>query len=888
MSELQRKYLSEYQPSPFLIDQVFLTVRLTSSLTQVISELLVKANHRQPSHRLTLVGEDVKLVSLMVNGQLLSEADYQLTSETLSFELSGSEALVIIETEINPQANSRLEGLYLSDGVFCTQCEAEGFRRISYYLDRPDVMALFTTRIEAEKAMAPVLLSNGNLIESGLLDSDRHYAVWHDPFPKPSYLFALVAGDLVCRKQSFVTAENRMVSLEIYVKAHHADRCDHALASLANAMRWDEKVFGLSYDLDRYMIVAVDDFNMGAMENKGLNVFNARFVLADPQTATDTDYVNIDSVIAHEYFHNWTGNRVTCRDWFQLTLKEGLTVYRDQLYTEQTLLGKVKRIEDVRDLRSVQFAEDAGPLRHPIQPNSYVEMNNFYTATVYEKGAEVVRIYESLLGATGFRKGMDLYFSRHDGQAVRVEDFRQAMADANGVDLSQMQAWYTQAGTPELNIEVEWQSDCHRLTIRVIQSLPNNADFNPFLIPFSMSLFNESGVRQSALLVQGQGQWNDSDGMIWLTQQVETLVFEQVNTKPRLSLLRNFSAPVVVKLSRTLDDWLWQARYDDDLFNRWEAWQQVWMSIILTNEQSLRSGGASQFPDALLPMVRQLISDPSLPLDWLSEALKLPGFDYLAQQQSVVSPHSLLDAIDQLKSWLASSLQESLRNRLADCLANIDQFEFNASVMANRAWCHLLLSYLAKIGDRETFAWATKQVLKSTNMTNSMAALVFLVHNRAEDTEQALEVFYDRWQSVSLVLDKWFAVQANNPSANIAQIAQLCAHESFVRTNPNRVRSVLGNFSRANPRLFHQADGAGYRFMTAQIKEIDEINPQIAARLVQAFSQWKRLSEPLRQLAGEALGGLATQGPLSKDVQEVLDNMGYLSDHNQCGKVSIA
>ncbi len=876
MSALQPKFLADYQPSSFLIERLELNFCLHGTATQVESKLYIRANHENDGQLLSLQGEDLSLLSVKLNGELLSSHQYTLTDESLQFFVMGKEAVVEIQTEINPQANSRLEGLYLSDGVFCTQCEAEGFRRITYYLDRPDVMSVFTTRIESDRSLAPVLLSNGNLIESGDLDNDRHYAVWHDPFPKPSYLFALVAGDLVCQQRPFVTAEGKDVSLEIYVKQHHASRCQHALSSLANAMRWDEQTFGRCYDLDRYMIVAVDDFNMGAMENKGLNVFNARFVLADPQTATDTDYINIDAVIAHEYFHNWTGNRITCRDWFQLTLKEGLTVYRDQLYTEQTLLGKVKRIEDVRTLRSIQFAEDASPLRHPIQPASYVEMNNFYTATVYEKGAEVVRIYESLLGKAGFRKGMDLYFERHDGQAVRVQEFRQAMADANGVDLSQMHAWYVQAGTPHVEVKHLWDEQSQTLSLTFKQSLPHTEDFQPLLIPMSMAIFTESGTRQAVKLVQGQGRWQESEGLLWLSQAEEKVVFSQVAESPRLSLLRNFSAPIILQRELSLEDWLWLATHDDDLFNRWEAWQQVWVKVILSGVQSMQQGQAMSLPEQILPVLRSMMLNQALPVDWLAETLRLPSFDYLAQQLEVLSPNLLLAAIDCLKNWLANELADSMWQVIASRLPAIEAFEYAADVIANRSWCHVLMGYLAHKHDERVFEWAYQQVIQANNMTNSQFALSLLVHHAAAQATDALALFYQRWHGVSLVLDKWFSVQASNPKAEVSDIMNLCLHEHFVRTTPNRVRSVLGVFGRANPRVFHQADGAGYRLLATQIAEIDAINPQVAARLVQAFSMWKRLDAAHRQGASDALTQLVGQKHLSKDLREVLSHLGFV------------
>jgi aminopeptidase N len=875
MPELQRKYLSDYQPSNFLIDSVDLRVRLDPTATEVSSALTIRANHDDESQVLTLNGEDLSLVYIRVDGQVLSDSEYVLTEDGLQIQLAGREFLVEIQTVINPQANSRLEGLYLSDGIFCTQCEAEGFRRITYYLDRPDVMAVYTTRIESPAALAPVLLSNGNLVESGTMKNAWHYAVWHDPFPKPCYLFALVAGDLVCQQRPFITAEGKAVSLEVYVKQHHASLCDHALLSLENSMRWDEQTFGRCYDLNRYMIVAVDAFNMGAMENKGLNVFNARFVLADPQSATDTDYINIDAVIAHEYFHNWTGNRVTCRDWFQLTLKEGLTVYRDQLYTEQTLLGKVKRIEDVRGLRSIQFAEDASPLRHPIQPDSYVEMNNFYTATVYEKGAEIVRIYESLLGTSGFRKGMDLYFARHDGQAVRVEEFRNAMADANGVDLSQMHAWYSQAGTPTLSVTFEWHADAQVLQLSVKQSLPVARNFQPLLIPLSIAIFNDAGYRQSVKLQQGKGHWHNSEGMIWITQAQETIVFAQVAEPPRLSLLRNFSAPVVLQMERSLDDWLWQAAHDDDLFNRWEAWQQVWVSLILSGQQALAQGQPMSLPDFLLPIIEAMLLNDELPAAWLAEALRLPSFDYLAQQVNPLYPMLVLDAMQQLKTWLAHGLKGAMWQVLEVRLASTQAFAFSSDIIANRSWCHLLLDYLAAIGDERAFDWALQQVNLANNMTNSQAALTLLVHHQAPQAHHALTSFYQRWKDVGLVLDKWFSVQATNPKASIEQIESLCQHEQFIRTTPNRVRSVLGVFGRANPRVFHQADGAGYHLLVDQLAEIDAINPQIAARLIQAFNPWQKLDSVQREQAESALASLAARAHLSKDLREVLGNLGH-------------
>ncbi len=877
---LMPKHLIDYQQPHFLVHEVSLRFVLHPTQTRVYSRLVITRNPDVAfSAVLSLMGEDLILHAVSIDGVSLSATDYQLTSERLLLNIKQDSAVIEIETEINPQANSRLEGLYLSDGVFCTQCEAEGFRRITYFSDRPDVMASYTVRIEAPTDLAPVLLSNGNLLEQGLMDLDGwHYAQWQDPHPKPCYLFALVAGDLVCRQRPFVTAEGRNVSLEVYVKAHHGERCEHALVSLEKAMRWDEQRFGLCYDLDRYMIVAVDDFNMGAMENKGLNVFNARFVLADPQTATDIDYTNIDSVIAHEYFHNWTGNRVTCRNWFQLTLKEGLTVFRDQLYTEETLLGKVKRIEDVRTLRSVQFAEDASPLQHPIQPASYVEMNNFYTATVYEKGAEVVRIYQTLLGKDGFRNGMDLYFARHDGQAVTVHEFRAAMSDANGVDLSQMHAWYTQAGTPRLDMTQHWSEATGELVIQLKQSLPNAKDFQSLLVPISLAIFNTFGERQACALSVGKGKWGVSEGVLWFDCAQASFTFSGLTAEPKLSLLRDFSAPVILTSQRSLADWLWQAQYDDDLFNRWEGWQQAWLSIILSGVSQLRAGHNFSMPEQLLPVLRAMLADDRLDAGWLAEVLRLPSFDYCSQQLEVLWVDELLLAMNRLRSWLGTVLATDFL-AIAQRYSGEASFTFSAQAIGHRALHHLLFAYLAQARNEVAFTWAIEQIRLAESMTHVQAALTLLVHNDAPQAKEGLALFFERWHDINLVLDKWFALQASSPLARAKQVDDLCNHQSFIWTNPNRVRSVLSSLGRLNPSAFHQVDGEGYRLLAQRVAEVDAINHQVASRVLQAFNTWRKLPEERRVLAKAALESLVHIDRLSRDVREVLMNL--LANHDE-------
>jgi aminopeptidase N len=863
----ERHLLADYRPLDYQLTSLDMWFVLDAVQTHVCTAFHVVTLTDAPVV-MVLNGEALTLISVRLNDRLLSASDYALGSDTLSLSLPSGESKLEIVTHISPIHNTQLQGLYVSDGVFCTQCEAEGFRRITYFPDRPDAMTRYRVYIEAAKSVAPVLLSNGNCVEKGDLADDRHYAIWEDPYAKPSYLFALVAGDLTCQSRPYVTADGRDVSLEVYVKAHHAHRCNHALTSLASAMRWDEETFGLNYDLDRYMIVAVDDFNMGAMENKGLNVFNARFVLADPDTATDVDYANVDSVIAHEYFHNWTGNRVTCRNWFQLTLKEGLTVFRDQSYTEDTLLGAVKRIDDVRTLRSVQFNEDAGPMRHPIMPDAYVEMNNFYTATVYEKGAEVVRVYQTLLGKAGFRKGMDTYFARHDGDAVTVHEFRHAMADANGYDLSQMHAWYTQAGTPVVLLSWQWDG-VSKVTIQCAQHIPHVEGFQPLLIPIAVAVFNAQGERQSATLVQGDGRWQESDGVLWLRQAQEVFVLQGVSQAPVFSWLRGFSAPIILTLSRSLSDWLWQAHFDDDLFNRWEACQQAWVSVLKSGVLSLRDGLAYTPPEEMFALVEQLLANTQLPRAWLVEALRLPSFDYLAQQLDTLWVDEWLAVLNTTKQCLGVRLHDAWWQQIDRCDSS-SSYRFDADEMSRRALRNLALSYLCESQDEKAWTLAAAQVAASHNMTDVQAALTMLVHTGAPQASAALAAFYDRWHTVPLVLDKWFSIQASSPKASAQEIDALSHHVSFVWTNPNRVRSVYGVMGRANPAAFHQADGAGYSCLAQRVSEMDAFNPQLASRVLQAFSVWRKCPSSLQSLAGDALSSLVSLERLSKDVREVL------------------
>jgi len=878
MNQVNVNYLKDYQPTDYLIDSVDLCFELEPNATKVCNKMRVRC--RQHSGRdlfpaLTLNGEGLRLLSVSMNGQHLDPEQYQLTNECLTLNPDTAEFELEVVTQINPAENTALEGLYLSSGNFCTQCEAEGFRRISYFLDRPDVLTTYHTKIIADKQAYPVLLSNGNLIESGTLDNGRHYAVWHDPFKKPCYLFALVAGNLVYLEDHYQTADDRQVVLRIYSDAHHLPRCRHAMDSLIYSMQWDEQRFGLIYDLDIYMIVAVDDFNMGAMENKGLNIFNSKFVLADPDTATDTDYEGVEAVIAHEYFHNWTGNRVTCRDWFQLTLKEGLTVFRDQEFTADRLSPAVKRIEDVRRLRSHQFAEDAGPMSHPIQPQSYIEMNNFYTLTVYEKGAEVVRLYQTLLGRAGFRKGMDLYFKRHDGQAVRVEDFRQAMADANHANLDQMQAWYTQAGTPELHISVEFDAGVLRLTAH--QSLANQSDFMPFLIPLKIGFLDEQGdVVVPQLEDENATDVRLEHGSLVLSVSKKQQIFEfkGLNSKPYISLLREFSAPVKLDYDYTEEELAFLARHDSDAFSKWEAAQRLALIDLmrnieaLSNDKPFRLGQA--YAEVFSDLLTQGLEHPDTDRALQAYALTLPDIGYLIEQYQQVDIDALVKAHQQMKVSLASRYRALLQQVYTDC-QDKQAYVYSKTPIAKRLLKNTCLQYLTADGDQASLQQAFDQYQQQANMTDVQAALTALSHHQASLTDDVLLDFYQRWQDEPLVLDKWFSIQAASQAADtFNRVQALVTHPKFSFNNPNRVRSLVGVFSKLNPAAFHQADGAAYAWLGAMVLRLDQINPQVAARMLTPLIQWRKF-DASRQALMLAELNLLKHKVKSKDVYELLE-----------------
>ncbi len=897
MDQAQTIYLKDYQAPAFLVDQVSLTFSLQPNATEVLSRIQYRRNPAasDPAAPLMLDGHNMELLSVLLDGKTLSSDDYQLHDHGLNISNIPDAFELEITTRINPQGNTALEGLYRSGGNYCTQCEAQGFRRITYYQDRPDVMAPFSVRIVADKQSNPVLLSNGNPIGQGELDNGMHWAEWHDPFIKPCYLFALVAGDLSSVEDHFTTMSGRDITLRIFTEEHHIHQCGHAMASLKRAMLWDEKRFDLEYDLDLFMIVAVDDFNMGAMENKGLNVFNSRLVFASPESATDGDYMAIEAVIGHEYFHNWTGNRITCRDWFQLSLKEGLTVFRDQEFTADTHSHAVKRIEDVRLLRTHQFAEDAGPMAHPIRPASYMEINNFYTVTVYEKGAEVVRLYQSLLGVDGFRRGMDLYFKRHDGQAVSTEDFLAAMADANNRDLSQMQQWYDQAGTPRLSVSMDYDADSKSCTLHCQQFSPaahatgasdewddecsNESDKKPFLIPLELGLLLPDGTELQLQLAE-EDEPQGTTITVLITEMQQSFSFINVTAKPLPSLLRGFSAPVELEYNYTLAEHAFLMSHDSDSFNRWAAAQALAMQTLLNmiSDDSKPTAIVSEAFAALL-------ADEELDMALKAEALLLPSEADIAEACSknageFFAPALIHDARQQLRYFLASHLRTDLEShyqRLLPAQGMDDE------AMQQRSLKNVCLSYLSVLNDEASTALVAEQFNTASNMTDQFAALSALSNCDCPERSAALSSFEQRWMDDANVMDKWFAVQATSSlPGTLAHVKALMAHEKFDMRNPNKVRALIGAFAMRNPARFHAVDGSGYTFVADQVLELDKLNPQVASRMVRALINWKRI-EPVRsRLMYHQLQRIAASEALSPDVFEIVSkSLATNEDHNQ-------
>ncbi len=863
-------YLKDYQAPVFLIDQTDLRFELGDNKTLVKARLSIRRNpnYHLGGRTLSLHGDtSLVLCRLAVNEQVLGEGDYKRTEQGLVINAVPDEFVLEIVTEINPDANTALEGLYRSDGIFCTQCEAEGFRRITFYLDRPDVMSTFRTTIEADKTECPILLSNGNLIDAGESMDGRHWVTWEDPFPKPAYLFALVAGNLSKIQDQYVTMSGRKVALELYAAEKDLDKLDHAMLALKNAMKWDEQVYGREYDLDIYMIVAVDFFNMGAMENKGLNVFNTSCVLASPETTTDMGFQRVEGVVAHEYFHNWSGNRVTCRDWFQLSLKEGFTVFRDSEFTADMNSRTVKRVEDVSVLRTAQFAEDAGPMAHPVRPDSFIEISNFYTMTVYEKGAEVVRMIHTLLGSELFRKGSDLYFERHDGQAVTTDDFVQAMQDASGRDLTQFKRWYSQAGTPQLNIRDHYDAATQTYRLVISQSCPatpGQPSKQPFHIPVALGLLDADG--QDIPFANGE-----ATKVLELTEKDHSFVFTGIPAKPVPSLLRGFSAPVKVNYPYTRETLVFLMRYDSDGFNRWEAAQKLGVDIMQSMIRQTQQGAIPEVDSTLGDAFKAILSNETLDKAMVAKVLSLPSEAYLSELSEVIDVDAIHTVRQQLKRALALQLETTLLD-VYRSTGSEGNYSPDADSIARRSLRNVCLSYLIETGKPEYISLAAEQFDAANNMTDSQAALSMVVHSGDQSSaEGLLHRFYERWSDQALVVNQWLAVQATNPQPNtLAKVKALMEHPAFNMKNPNKVRSLIASFCSQNPVNFHALDGSGYEFLAERIIELNALNPQIASRLVTPLTRWKRMSEERQGLMKAQLQKIMDSGNLSSDVFEVV------------------
>jgi len=871
-------YLKDYQAPEYLIDETHLTFELFDDHTLVHAQLVMRRNPERGAGLppLVLDGELLELLSLKLDDADLTPADYQLTAEHLTLQPKSAQFTVDSTVRIHPETNTELEGLYKSSGMFCTQCEAEGFRKITYYLDRPDVMSKFTTTVSAEKHNFPVLLSNGNPIASGPEGDDRHWATWEDPFMKPAYLFALVAGDLWCIEDTFTTMNKREVTLRIYVEPENIDKCQHAMNSLKKSMRWDEETYGREYDLDIFMIVAVNDFNMGAMENKGLNIFNSSAVLARAETATDAAHQRVEAIVAHEYFHNWSGNRVTCRDWFQLSLKEGFTVYRDGGFSADMNSATVKRIQDVAYLRTHQFAEDAGPMAHAVRPDSFIEISNFYTLTVYEKGSEVVGMIHTLLGAEGFRKGSDLYFERHDGQAVTCDDFIKAMEDANGVDLTQFKRWYSQAGTPRLAVSDAYDAAAKTYSLTFRQHCPITPDKQekqPFVIPVALGLLDKQGT-EIALRLSGEEAATGTTRVISVTEAEQTFTFVDVLEQPLPSLLRGFSAPVKLSFPYSRDQLMFLMQHDSDGFNRWDAGQQLSVLVLQELIEQHQHGKPLVMDERLITALGTVLADEQLDQAMVAEMLSLPGEAYLTEISEVAD----VDAIHAAREFARQQLADSLFDRLlARYQANRDvskvtSYVAEAEHFARRALQNIALSYLMLSGKPEVLAATIEQFDTADNMTERLTALAVLVNSSFEaEKAKALAVFAENFKDNPLVMDQWFSVQAGSAlPGGLARVKALMQHPAFNIKNPNKVRALVGAFAGQNLINFHAADGSGYRFLADLVIELNSFNPSIASRQLAPLTRWRKYDSARQALMKAELVRIRDSGVLSSDVFEVV------------------
>ncbi|OED41224.1 aminopeptidase N [Endozoicomonas sp. (ex Bugula neritina AB1)] len=871
MKEAQPKaiYLKDYQAPDYWIDNTDLTFDLHEDYATVTSILKVRRNSDKPAHtlpELVLVGQEMELISVHVDGK---ESEHSLSGDYLTISVFDAEFELTIINRIKPQENTSLEGLYKSKGMFCTQCEAEGFRKITYYLDRPDVMSSFTTKIIADKARYPVLLSNGNDIDHGDLADGRHFVSWEDPFKKPSYLFALVGGDLEYVEDTFITMSGREVVLRIFTEAHNIDQCDHAMVSLKKSMKWDEDVYGREYDLDIFMIVAVDHFNMGAMENKGLNIFNSACVLAKPETATDARFQRIEAIVAHEYFHNWSGNRVTCRDWFQLSLKEGLTVFRDSEFSADMNSRGVKRIEDADVLRTAQFAEDAGPMAHPIRPESFIEISNFYTLTIYEKGAEVVRMIHGILGAENFRKGTDLYFDRHDGQAVTCEDFVKAMEDASGYDLQQFRRWYSQAGTPVITVSDQYDEETEVYELTIEQSCPatpGQERKEPFHIPVKLGLLDGEG---SDLVLNEAG---DTELVLDVKQRKEVYRFNNIEELPLPSILRGLSAPVRVKYDYSRDDLLFLMQNDSDSFNRWDAGERLAVDVIQEMVAAKINGEALAPDQRLIDAIGALLADETLDLAVKAEMLTLPSEATLAEKADVIYPQFIHQSRKEVRRAIAEAHQTAFHSTWKT-LQSDKPYKPEAEDIAERTLKGICLGYLAALGDATGLDVAEPQYDSATNMTDRASALACIVnaeHRNDELVDRVLNDFLNRYKHDTNVMDQWLSMQAaSSAMGSLDQVKQLMQHDVYDASSPNKLRSVVGAFA-SNMSRFHTKNGEGYEFLADILIEMDRKNPQIASRLATPLTRWRKYEPGCSARMKKALERVKAAPNLSTDVYEVV------------------
>lgn len=876
----QMIYLKDYQAPEYLIDETHLTFELFDDHSLVHAQLVMRRNPERGAGLppLVLDGQLLELLSVKLGDAELSAADYQLTPDHLTLHPTAESFTVDTSVRIHPETNTALEGLYKSSGMFCTQCEAEGFRKITYYLDRPDVMSKFTTTLSADKHNFPVLLSNGNPIASGPEDDGRHWATWEDPFMKPAYLFALVAGDLWCVEDKFTTVSEREVTLRIYVEPENIDKCQHAMTSLKKSMRWDEEAYGREYDLDIFMIVAVNDFNMGAMENKGLNIFNSSAVLARAETATDAAHQRVEAIVAHEYFHNWSGNRVTCRDWFQLSLKEGFTVYRDSGFSADMNSATVKRIQDVAYLRTHQFAEDAGPMAHAVRPDSFIEISNFYTLTVYEKGSEVVGMLHTLLGGAGFRKGSDLYFERHDGQAVTCDDFIKAMEDANGVDLTQFKRWYSQAGTPRLAVSESYDSAAKTYSLTFRQSCPTTPgqpgeSKKPFVIPVELGLLDKQGG-EIPLRLQGEDAAAGNTRVISVTEAEQTFTFVDIAEQPLPSLLRGFSAPVKLSFPYNRDQLMFLMQHDSDGFNRWDAGQQLSVQVLQELIGQHQKGQPLVLDQRLITALGTVLADTSLDQAMIAEMLSLPGEAYLTEISEVADVDAIHAAREFVRKQLADSLFEGLWTRYTANrqLSKATPYVAEAEHFARRALQNIALSYLMLSEKPEVLAATIEQFDSADNMTERLTALAVLVNSPfTAEKDKALAVFAENFKDNPLVMDQWFSVQAGSPlPGGLERVKALMQHPAFNVKNPNKVRALIGAFAGQNLINFHAADGSGYRFLADLVIQLNGFNPQIASRQLAPLTRWRKYDSARQALMKAELVRIRDSGDLSSDVFEVV------------------